>query len=855
MLNQVLSILKEPISVLHPNGTVLYANPAYEHWFEMQFSQTVQKESNVLELLHHWPSVQQEWSTLLKKAATGVDVNVISSTLADTNQIFIFELSPLKNTTDELNGILFKVKTETTAIPSSYFHDLEQTRAKLQTSEWEYKTLVEKLPDVLIKYSADYKYLYVNKVWEEQVNRKLQDVIGKSFFDVLGKEEADITWSMLEAAKKSKKPVHRRVSVTLPTGSYVKNLLFIPVVEPSGNIRSYVAISRDISELVQARQELKEIKEFVLLSEAVPQLIWSTDEHGKIEYLNRNWYNYTGTTFEQVFVNREISVSHPDEREILQAAWKKALKSQQPYEMEHRILNKDGEYRWFLTRAMPHLDEKGRVIKWIGAMTDIHEHKMLAQTLAHQAEEMRLMAESAPVLMWSTDEKGNLLYANQRMLSFTGCTLEELYTSEDRRRLLYDPLLYEQALETIIAKVQTGNSYENETRLRYRKGSFRWVLTRAIPLKDQNGNVVKWYGAAVDIHEHKLVAQALQEKAEEFRTLAESIEHQVWVEGHDGIPTYFNPKWYQYTGLTEEKALTNKVWELILHPQDFAAATQLRQEARHSAKKLETEVRIKRYDKTYRWFLVRALPLLSETGEIVRWIGTNTDIHEQKQLAEQKDMFINIVSHELRTPITTAKAFTQFAVRVAQNQETHTYLQKALNSIEKLNKLITTLLDISRLDSGKMERLDMEATNFDDFITEIVENYQYALPKRKIFLKGTTQKHILADKLKLEQVINNLLSNAMAYSPDNQNIYVSVTTQDDQYICISIEDKGVGIAKENLDKIFDRFYRINEGKTSTGLGLGLYISKEIISRHNGKIWAESELGQGTSMKIMLPILY
>ncbi|NJO03851.1 MAG: hypothetical protein HC880_21210 [Bacteroidia bacterium] len=248
---------------------------------------------------------------------------------------------------------------------------------------------------------------------------------------------------------------------------------------------------------------------------------------------------------------------------------------------------------------------------------------------------------------------------------------------------------------------------------------------------------------------------------------------------------------------------------------------------------------------------------------MTRWIGTNTDIHEQKQVEKQKDQFINIASHELKTPLTSVKAYVQLAHNLLSNQNgervkseqsliLENYLYNASRAVDKLDKLIYTLLDVGQIENAKIE-FRWELIDIDNFTCEIVQHFLLIAPHHILVCEGYTGQVILGDRLRLEQVLNNLLSNAVKYSPKGKKVKVLLQAGDRAFVSISIRDEGIGIPADKLNRVFDRFYKVNNDSSSTGLGLGLFISREIILSHQGKIWADSVPGEGTTIQLTLPV--
>jgi signal transduction histidine kinase len=221
-----------------------------------------------------------------------------------------------------------------------------------------------------------------------------------------------------------------------------------------------------------------------------------------------------------------------------------------------------------------------------------------------------------------------------------------------------------------------------------------------------------------------------------------------------------------------------------------------------------------------------------------------------------RDDFISVASHELKTPVTSVKMFTQVLKKHSEqigDLKAVSHLSKMDKQINKLTELIYDLLNISKIQAGRME-FRKQLFDFDAQIKEIVEVLQQSSEKHKLVIQGETKKKIYGDEERIGQVINNLISNAVKYSPKANKVIIQLSSNKD-CVTLSVTDFGIGMAKQHLDKIFERFYRVYDttDKTFPGLGIGLYISSEIIKRHGGKFWVESNPGEGSTFSFSVPI--
>lgn len=255
------------------------------------------------------------------------------------------------------------------------------------------------------------------------------------------------------------------------------------------------------------------------------------------------------------------------------------------------------------------------------------------------------------------------------------------------------------------------------------------------------------------------------------------------------------------------------------------------------------------YEPFNSWFYVRVYP--SRNGISTYFL----DVTERRKLENQKDDFLGIASHELKTPVTSLKAYAQILQRrfnTKGDQESATLLSKMNSQLDKLATLVSDLLDVTKIDGGRIQ-FNEELFSIDDLTEETVEEIQRTTDKHTIQITNSTKTHVWGDRYRISQVIVNLLTNAVKYSPEEGEILVHVANQNDKAV-ISITDSGIGIPKTDRKKIFTRFFRVaSAANRFSGLGIGLYISYEIIRRHGGTMWVESEEGKGSTFFFTLPL--
>lgn len=356
-----------------------------------------------------------------------------------------------------------------------------------------------------------------------------------------------------------------------------------------------------------------------------------------------------------------------------------------------------------------------------------------------------------------------------------------------------------------------------------------------------------------DITETIKNRKKIEESEKQFRNFADSIQNLAWIANSDGWRYWYNQQWYDYTGTTLEET-EGWEWEKMLHPDHLIKVTAFAKEAWKKDEAYELTFPLRRHDGEYRWFLTRAFPVKDTDGNIERWIGTHTDIDDQVRMQQKKDEFISIASHEMRTPLTIAKSYNELLLLSlnADNQRSFLYATKTNKAIERLNSLIIELLDASKIQNGQ---LNYTLTNFDlnQLLDETIETIQNSSINHTVQKTGSCSQQINGDRDRVQQVLTNLLSNAVKYSPNADKVLVKIEEQDNK-IQISVQDFGIGMTAPHLNKVFERYYRAQEHAVHyQGLGIGLYIAHNIVERHGGRMWAESEPEKGSTFYFTLPL--
>ena len=341
----------------------------------------------------------------------------------------------------------------------------------------------------------------------------------------------------------------------------------------------------------------------------------------------------------------------------------------------------------------------------------------------------------------------------------------------------------------------------------------------------------------------------MKSQLDHFQQMLEALPQIAFTLSNDGEIEFVNRRWFQYS--TSDKRFPE------VHPDDKDLLHEFDRQ-RENLEAIALEARIKNIETgEYRYHLLRMSPIL-ENSQAKNWVGTFTDINDQKRVEKEKDEFLSIASHELKTPLTSIKAYVQLLdrkLKLDKESPEANYVAKVQDQIEKLNNLITDLLDVSKIENGKL-KMNLLPNNLENVISNAIETIIQTHDENSVKIERHGQKPDFLmpfDAIRVEQVLINFLTNAIKYSPKNNKVIIT-TSVDENDIKISVTDFGIGIPEYKQDAVFNKFYRVEESSLQfQGMGIGLYICAEIIKQHGGSIGLSSIIDEGSTFYFTLPI--
>ena len=541
----------------------------------------------------------------------------------------------------------------------------------------------------------------------------------------------------------------------------------------------------------------------------------------------------------------------------------RAAREKQPYYYTRRIRRKDGEWRTIESHGKPISNEDGVVVKFVGIVQDITSQKRAEQKIRDDRELLQSVFDTSLIGMavFRAVRNQENEISDFNILAVNG-VIERMTRRTDLVGKLYFqeyPPIRDTLFNLMLNVMNTGQP----AKIEYQYGTAdpdRWFLTMFVK---NNENLV---ATTLDISESK---KAEEEKYKNFMLLTQTEQTALigswnydkskgnlsWTEGMYSIfrlqpGTKVSPETYlQFIVPEERKKLEEKVLKKIKDElEEFDEQLTFLIEGAH------------------RLIQIKATPITGPDGKVAQMVGIDMDITEKsnaeeklrenefmKMLLEKKDEFMSVASHELKTPITTLKASLQVLCRLIEKDTEKNVLlvfaTKANQQINKVVRLIGDLMDNAKIQAGKIN-LNIDLFSLQDAIDDCLA-FQHS--GHEIIVRNEVQQPIEGDIHRIEQVLTNFIGNAIKYSPAGTDIIIKATQQNDE-VKVEVTDFGIGIPDSKLSHVFDRFFRVDDkSQQFSGLGLGLYISSEIIKRHKGTYGVSSRIGEGSTFWFSLPL--
>lgn len=771
---------------------------------------------------------------------------------------------------------------------------------RAETLQRMYESITSNTPDLIYVFALDYTFTYANRALLEMWGKTWDEAIGKNLLEN-GYEpwHAEMHEREIDAIVETGKPVRGEVSFPHALlGKRIYDYILTPVFDASGKVVSVSGTTRDVTEhRAQEREKLQLSYDLAALNEeaeaANEELLASNEElitaqnllGGALEKLNRseNKLRYmissapvaiallTGRGMIIDTANAKILEIWGKNADVVGKPLIEALPelAGQPFPAildeaytsgkayfgnEARVVLEDREFFInFVYQPLP--GEDGKTDSILVTATDVTELVASRRKIEQAETALRLAIEAADFGTWWINPQTRDLVASDRLKVLFGFLPSDAVSIPDLIGQISDEHRAE-VTEHLESTIASGGHYDiTYPVIGHHDQVLRWLRAVGNLKADSTGGFSDFTGVVMDITETYLSAKRIEHAEESLRMAIEAAElGSYYINVRDRF-FMASPKLKEFFGFLPEDEVPYEAAIGQIHEDYRQAVADSVENAIANGLRFDMEYPVVGHrDGKTRW--VRGIGTVQQYNKGVDsyFTGVLHETTERKQDEMRKNDFIGMVSHELKTPLTSLSGHIQLLQRKAMktgDQSISNSLDTAARQIKKMAGMINGFLNVSRLESGKIV---LEKSSFDlhELVDETVQDIKYSEPGRRIVYEGSPGRLLHADRNKIGSVLSNLLSNAIKYSPATSEVQVSCEVAGDKVI-VSVRDQGRGLKSSDLDKIFDRYYRVEDNNNVSGFGIGLYLSAEIVQRHGGKIWAESEYHKGSVFHFELPL--
>ena len=604
-----------------------------------------------------------------------------------------------------------------------------------------------------------------------------------------------------------------------------------------------------------------------LLVDNIPGLVALLTSAGEVEFVNRQIIEYTGRTLEELKQWGRDDTVHAEDLPHVVQAFTQSIASGTPYEIAQRLRRSDGAYRWFQNSGFPLRDATGHILRWCVLLTDIDERKRAEDALAASERSLKLIIDTIPALAWSARPDGSAEFFNQHYLDFIGLSAEDASGWGWTAAVHPDDLNGLAAMwQRIMASETAGDA---EARLRRYDGKYRWFLFRANPLRDETGTLIKWYGVNTDIEDRKRAEAELRRAYDSFADAQRLSKTGSFITDLVGDDHNWSVEAYRIFEFDPGTTVTVQRIRDIIHPDDLPSFDSVIGRGMSGvdvnfAFRIVTDRGAVKH--------VRGVAHVIEQIEgRPMFVGALQDVTErmvaEEALNRARSDLAHVarattlstltasIAHEVNQPLSgiITNASTCLRMLDADPANVEGARETARRTIRDGNRASDVIARLRVLFSKKESTLELLDLN--EATRELIALSLSELQRNRVVLHSELADdlpHVTGDRIQLQQVILNLLRNAsdaMVDVHDRPRHLVIKTERDGgDRVRVTVRDAGVGVDPQGMDKLFGAFYTTK----SDGMGIGLSISRSIIERHHGRLWAEPNDGPGATFSFSIP---
>ncbi|HXB45504.1 MAG TPA: PAS domain S-box protein [Puia sp.] len=511
----------------------------------------------------------------------------------------------------------------------------KQAEEKLYAKEQEFRAIVENAPDQIVRFDRQFRLMYVNPAVTKAYDLPKEALVGMSINTVIRDAGIDVKDEVLAVVRQQIASVFDtgnsdayELHWATHTGLKWYDARVFPELDLNSSVISVLVIARDITERKQAEDTIRQSEDRIrLIIDTVPALIHTGLPDGQLDFFNQRWLDFVGLSLEDLSGWKWTAAIHPEDVATMVERWRTALARGEPYDHEARVRRADGEYRWMVHREVPLRDEQGTILKWYAYSIDIEDRKRVEDALRQSDERFAAFMDNLPGYAWMKDLQGHYVYVNEMVKGLPryrslGKTDEQIWPAD----LAAEYRANDQQVITAKKALHTLEHFQVEGKHRYMAGS-------KFPILDKTGDVALVGGVGVDITERIEAEEAVRRSEEHLRLVIDTIPIMAWSTRPDGIVNFLNQRWLDYSGLSLEQYVKDPNGPI--HPEDIPRVMEKWLMIMTSEKAYDDEMRLRRADGEYRWFMVRTAPLHDEQGKLVNWYGVASDIENSKRAEDE----------------------------------------------------------------------------------------------------------------------------------------------------------------------------------------------------------------------------
>lgn len=749
--------------------------------------------------------------------------------------------------------------------------DKAEVQRSLKESEERYRTLTETSQDMIFIFNRDTSINYVNTFAAHKLGSDPEKLIGKSVQEIFPRPLAAELANKIYQVLRSKTQITLEEKLDLKCQPIWLHFSLVPLRNEAGILTAVLAVARNITERIQGEAALKESQEKLRQSEqqlirtlaTAPIGIATCDLNGDFKSVNPalcEMLGYFALDLRKMSLGDLVPECDRSRFQTWINIFSESNLSQS--QKEYTLIRKDGSEIIATIRVALVRDPQEKALQLVATIEDITERKRSQEQLLLLSKAV----ESASDAIAITDCHGRSTYHNPAFIQLFGFSAAELATVGGLPILYRDPDI---ALEVFSTIFQEG-SWQGEVEMLSYRGIVRQIFLRTDAIQDATGEIIAFLGIYRDITDRKQAIDALAESEERFRTLADTAPVLIWLADPYGNYTFFNQTWLQFTGRTLEQE-QGQGWMNQMHPEDFDHCLQEYLRAIEQEEAFRLLYRLRRSDGEYRWLLNTGVARKTPAGNLAGYIGCCIDISDRKELEEklaerakqleqsnaELEQFAYVASHDLQEPLRTIASYTQLLAKRYEgklDEKADKYIHYVVDGAQRMQTLIDDLLKYSRVSTRRQE---FQPVNCQEIFEQAIAHLKVAIRQAsaEIFIDPSCPclPTVLGDETQLIQLFQNLISNAIKYRQPEVRPIIKIAAKPWQnHWLFAIEDNGIGIDPQNNERIFLIFQRLHTRNEYPGTGIGLAVCHKIVERHQGRIWVESQLGQGSTFYFTLP---